>query len=172
MKETSVDNTVDITGLNEKSWFLRPWFQKNEERETEQESFRKRMQEIALYEREKNASELDLIISVKNRIEEIADSVLETPEEPITIQNKWFPRPWFSKQEQVKEDTSQKESDVLFSADVETEDIVEKLKLSADENILKDRNDVIISAEPQGDKVTDSVSDSVADQVLQHNDST
>ena len=71
-----VSKTVDST--TQKSWFPTSWFSRSEGQDVQEEAFRKRMQEMSLYEREKIASELDRIISTKTHVDENASSVNST----------------------------------------------------------------------------------------------
>lgn len=71
MKEVmSHDTSKVIESTTEKSWFPSSWFTKGEAQDVKGEKFRKQMQEMSLYEREKIASELDRIISTKTQVDE------------------------------------------------------------------------------------------------------
>jgi hypothetical protein len=74
----SQDTSKVIESTAEKSWFPTSWFTKGEAQDAKGENFRKQMQEMSLYEREKIESELDRIISTKIQVDESVKPVNST----------------------------------------------------------------------------------------------
>jgi hypothetical protein len=69
------DASKAVDSTTQKSWFPTSWFSRSEGQDVQEEAFRKRMQEMSLYEREKIASELDRMISTKTQVGESVSSV-------------------------------------------------------------------------------------------------
>lgn len=74
----SKDTSKRVESTTEKSWFPTSWFTKSDAQDAQGENFRKQMQEMSLYEREKIASELDSIISAKTQVDESVNPVNST----------------------------------------------------------------------------------------------